>query len=185
MKKFQFLLLDAGPIIKLFQLDVWDEFIKRCDVTVSSTIATEAKWASQEFEDIKIDLDIYKERNLIKIIEPEPSVASTFYTKLPHAYKNDVEVQDGEVQTLAFLCASSANWLLCSADGAVFRILGLLGKAEQGLSLEEMLTQIGLQPYIRWDRITPKDEDWKYTKKFRERWTREGQKDFVQDKGLL
>jgi len=180
MKKFQFL-LDAGPIIKLFQLSIWDKFIERCDVTVSSTVSTEAKWASQDFEDIKIDLDAYE----VRIIEPEPSVASTFYTKLPSAYKNDVEVQDGEVQTLAFLCTSSANWLLCSADGAVFRILGLLGKSEQGISLEEMLNQIGLQPCIRWDRITPKDEDWKYTKKFREYYTQKGQTDFIQGKGLV
>lgn len=181
MKKFQFLLLDAGPIIKLFQLGIWDEFIKRCDVTVSSTVAAEAKWASQEFEDIRIDLDVYE----IKIIEPEPSVASTFYTKLPNAYKDDVEVQDGEVQTLAFLCASSVNWFLCSADGAVFRILGLLGKAEQGISIEEILNQIGLPPCIRWDRITPKDEDWKYTKKFREDYTKKGKMDFIQSEGLL
>ena len=185
MKKFQFLLLDAGPIIKLFQLGIWDKFIKRCDVTVSSTVAAEAKWASQEFEDTQIDLDVDEKRNLVNIIEPEPSVASTFYTKLPNAYKDNVEVQDGEVQTLAFLCASSTNWFLCFADGAVFRILGLLGKAEQGISLEEMLYQIGLQPCIRWDRITPKDEDWKYTKKFREDYTRKGKTDFIQGKGLL
>lgn len=28
MKKFRFLLLDAGPIIKLFSLGIWDDFIK-------------------------------------------------------------------------------------------------------------------------------------------------------------
>ena len=146
MKRFQFLLLDAGPIIKLFQLGIWDKFVESYDVTVSSTVAAEAKWASQEYEDIKIDLDTYKEH--VKIIEPETSIASTFYTKLPNAYKDDVEVQDGEVQTLAFLCGSPADWILCSADGAVFRILGLLGKGEQGISLEEALKQIGLQPCI-------------------------------------
>ena len=46
MKKFQFLLLDAGPIIKLFELGIWDDFIKRCDVTISQTVANEAKYAS-------------------------------------------------------------------------------------------------------------------------------------------
>ena len=48
MKKYQFLLLDAGPIIKLFELGIWGVFIKRCDVTVSQTVADQAKWASQE-----------------------------------------------------------------------------------------------------------------------------------------
>ena len=57
MKKFRFLLLDAGPIIKLFELAVWDEFISRCDVTVCRTVAEEARRASQELEDIRIDLE--------------------------------------------------------------------------------------------------------------------------------
>jgi len=176
MKKFRFLLLDAGPIIKLFELGIWEKFIERCDVTISSTVAVEAKWASQEYKDVKINLDTYKEK--IKIIETELSLASTFYTKLPNTYKDDVEVQDGEVQTLAFLCDSSLDWRLCSADHVVFRILGLLGKGEQGRSLEE-------KTRIRWDKITPRDEDWKYTKKFREKWTFEGQKDFIQGQGAL
>lgn len=183
MKRFQFLLLDAGPIIKLFQLGIgfWEKFIEKCDVTVSSTVAEEAKWASQEYEDIRIDLSSYEK---VRIIEPEPSVASTFYTKLPTAYKDYVELQDGEVQTLAFLCGVSSDWLLCSADGAVFRILGFLEKGEQGISLEEVLSQVGLQPGIKWDRITPRDEDWKYTKKFRDSNTQKGQRDFIQSQGL-
>jgi hypothetical protein len=183
MGKFQFLLLDAGPTIKLFQLGIWDKFVERYDVTITSTVAAEAKWASKEYTDIKIDLDAYRDR--VKIIEQETSVASTFYTKLPTAYKDDVEVQDGEVHTLAFLCGSPKDWLLCSADHAVFRILGLIGKGEQGISLEEALKQIGLQPAISWDKITPRDEDWKYTKKFREQWTRKRQSDFVQGQGLV
>lgn len=93
-------------------------------------------------------------------------------------------MQDGEVQTLAFLCESSANWLLCSADGAVFRILGLLGRGEQGRSLEEILKEIGLQPSIRWDKITPRDEDWKYTRKFREDYTQKGRTDSIQGQGF-
>ena len=39
MKKFPFLLLDAGPIIKLFELNIWDEFLKRCDVNIPRTVA--------------------------------------------------------------------------------------------------------------------------------------------------
>lgn len=32
MKKFQFLLLDAGPIKKLFELGLWDKFIESCEL---------------------------------------------------------------------------------------------------------------------------------------------------------
>ena len=75
---------------------------------------------------------------------------------------------------LAFLYSSSVDWLVCAADGAVFRVLGMLGKSEQGISLEEVLKQIGLYRNI----------EWQYTKKFREHYTRLGQKDFIQERGL-
>lgn len=49
MKKFSFLLLDTGPIIKLFELGIWDDFIKRCDVTISRTVAEQAKMGKPRF----------------------------------------------------------------------------------------------------------------------------------------
>jgi len=174
MKKFQFLLLDAGPIIKLFELGIWDTFIKKCDVTISKIVADEAKWASQEFQDISIDLEHYEEQNLIKIIDVELSVIGTFYDKFNLTYKDNIH--DGEKETLAFLCDSPENWSVCSADRAVFRILGFLGRVEQGISLEEILEKIGL---------SRQNLEWKYTKKFREKYTYMGQVDSIQDKGLL
>jgi len=172
MKKFQFLLLDAGPIIKLFELDIWDAFIERCDVTISKTVAVEAKWASQEFEDIRIELERYEEQKLIKIIDLELSVVKAFYDKFNLTYK---DIHDGEKETLAFLCKSSENWKVCSADHVVFRVLGLLNKADQGISLEEILVEIGL---------SQSKLELKYTKRFREKWTRKGQVDFTQGQGL-
>ncbi len=171
MKKFQFLLLDAGPIIKLFELGIWDTFIKKCDVTISRIVVDEAKWASQEFQDISIDLEHYEEQ--IKIIDVEFSVVKTFYDKFGPLYK--AEVHPGEKETLAFLCKSSENWQVCSADHVVFRVLGLLNKADQGISLEEILLEIGL---------SQSNLEWEYTKRFRERWTQKGQVDFTQGQGL-
>jgi len=171
MKKFQFLLLDAGPIIKLFELGIWDEFIKRCDVTISQTVADQAKYASQEFEDIRIDLEPYKQH--IKIIDLEPSLVKTFYDKFSLLYK--VDIHPGERETLAFLCNRTENWQLCSADSAVFKILALIGKAQQGISLEELLSQIGLSQPL----------EWQYSKKFRETYTRLGQIDAIQGTGLV
>ena len=52
----------------------------------------------------------------------------------------------------------------------VFRVLGLLGRAEKGISLEEILIQIGLS------RVLKKQ----YTKRFREKYTNLGQIDSIQ-----
>jgi len=172
MKKFQLLLLDAGPILKLFELELWDKFIKRCDVTISQTVAKQAKWASQELKDVPINLGSYEEQNLITIFDADIATVQKFYSKFDQQYK--AEIHPGEKETLAFLDESPENWLLCSADKAVFRVLGLLGKGEQGISLEEVLQEIGL----------PKQLEWEYSRKFREKYTRLGQEDFIQNKGF-
>ena len=173
MKKFRFLLLDAGPIIKLFELGIWDEFIAKCDVTISRTVAEEAQYASLEFEDICINLEFCDEQNLIKIVDVELCNVKAFHEKFDQQYK--VDIHAGEKETLAFLCNSSEDWRVCAADSVVFRVLGLLGKAEQGIFLEEILNQVGLSQQLEWE----------YTRKFRERYTSMGQIDSIQDKGLL
>jgi hypothetical protein len=178
-KKYQFLLLDAGPIIKLFELDIWDTFIQRCDVTVSRIVANEAKYASQEPQDIRIDLEPYADKGLIQIVDTEPSVVKAFLDKLPQS--DAYIVHDGEKETLATLTNSSEDWKVCAADKAVFRVLGYLGRAEQGLSLEETLNAIGLQPGVNWNNVSPKNRKWwRYSKGFREENTELGERDFIQ-----
>ena len=173
MKKFQFLLLDAGPIIKLFELGIWDVFIDRCDVTVSQTVADQAKWASQEAQDIRIDLEPYKHQELIKIIDIDASLAKSFLDRFDRLLQ--AEVHPGEREALAFLWDSTEDWLLCSGDGAVFRVLGLLGKSQQGISLEEILQQIGL---------CKGNLGWEFSKKFREKYARMGRADSIQGRGI-
>ena len=173
MKRFQFLLLDAGPIIELCKLDIWDDFIQRCNVTITRTVAAEAKYASLEFEDIRIDLESVENQSLVKIVDVDIPVVKTFYDKFDLLYKAIID--PGEKESLAFLCNSSERWLVCSADGAVFRALGILGRTEQGISLEEVLEQIGLSRKL----------EWKYTRKFREKHTRLGQIDSIQNKGFV
>lgn len=174
MKKYQFLLLDAGPIIKLFELALWDTFIEKCAVTISRTVADEVKWASGELEDVRIDLASYEENGQIQIVDLDASVVKAFYDQFNRVLK--AEIHSGEKGTLAFLCNSFEDWLLCSGDAAVFRVLGLLGKGEQGISLEEVMQKIGLSKgHLAWE----------YTKRFRERYTNMGQADSIQGKGLL
>ena len=167
MKQFQFLLLDAGPIIKLFELGLWDNFIKKCDVAICRTVAEEAKYASQEFQDIRIDLIPYEEKGLIRIVDVEFSAIKTFLDKLPPSYI----IHDGEKETLAFMFNSPEGWKVCAADKAVFSVLGTLGKSEQGISLEEILVKIGLSQNLGGRQ---------YTKKFREKYTGLGQIESIQ-----
>jgi hypothetical protein len=177
MKRFPFLLLDAGPIIKLFELGIWDTFTTKCHVTIARTVAEkEVVFASKgdNKEYIDFGLASYEEKGLIEIIDVEPSVVSAFYDKFNLWYK--AYIDDGEKETLAFLFNSPEQWLVCSADHAVFRVLAILGKAEQGISLEELLNKVGL---------SRRNLEWKFTKRFREKYTRMGKADSIQGQGLL
>ena len=172
MKRFQFLLLDAVTVIGLFELDLWDTLIEKCDVTITRIVANEAKYASQDLEDIRIDLEPYEQRGLIKIVDVEINMVKIFYDLFGPTYAETID--PGERESLALLHSSDKPWKLCSSDKVVFKVVGLLGKTEQGISLEEILKQIGLSRKL----------SWKYTKKFREKWTHQGQMDSIQSQGL-
>lgn len=173
MKKFPFLLLDAGPVIKLFELGIWQEFIARCDVTIAQQVAEESKWARGETEDCLIDLAQHSEEGSISIIDIDASKVAAFTNKFS-AQLSRVRIDPGELATLVFMSDSTDPWIICTADGPVFRFLGTIGKTEQGISLEEILEQIGLAKKL----------EWKYTKRFREKYSHMGQVDSIQGQGL-
>ena len=169
MKKFQFLLLDAGPIIKLFELNLWETFIEKCNVTISRIVADEAKYASRDYTDVPIDLNPYETKGSINIIDVELPVVQKFHEKFNQSYQPIIH--DGEKETLAFLCNSSDDWLICAADKAIFMVLGFLGRGECGISLEEILKQTGMSQSLEWE----------FTQKFRELYTHKGQIDAIQN----
>ncbi len=125
MKKFPFLLLDAGPIIKLFEIGLWDRFIKNCDVTITSTVIEEAERNLRKLLGLCVNLESYEQQNLIRIVDVEISVIKKFHDRFDLLYKADIH--SGEKETLAFLSNTTEDWLVCSADGAVFRVIALLG----------------------------------------------------------
>lgn len=175
MKKFQFLLLDAGPILKLFELGLWDKFIEKCDVTIPRTIV-ENETVFFGTEDNKTFLEqglsSYEKNGTVKIVDVPLSQIDTFYKKFDLTYQ--AGIHSGEKEALTFLFNASESYLLCSADKVVFKVLGLLGRSEQGISLEEILGQIGLHQKL----------EERFSKQFREKYTKIGQADAIQDKGL-
>jgi hypothetical protein len=171
MKKFQFLLLDAGPIFKLLELGIWEKFIEQCDVTIARVVVDQlikeintSDYILYPFEQAAMD-------GLIKIVDINPSEAKQVIDKLNHL---NYEIHSGEKETIAFFLKSSEDFQICAADGAVFRFLGYIGKGEKGISLEEVLNITGLGRQL----------EWSFTKKFRDKYTKIGQADQFQSKGL-
>jgi len=175
MKRFQFLLLDAGPIIKLFELGIWEAFLNTCDVAVARTVAEhEVVFAATDFgkDFLEFGLASWEEKGLISIVDVDVPIVKAFHNRFDAAYREMIHA--GEEETLAFVCGSHKQWLVCAADGAVFRVLGLLGRGDQGISLEEVLQAVGLAKRL----------EYQFTKRFRERYTRLGASDSIQGTGL-
>ena len=175
MKRFPFLLLDAGPIIKLFELGIWKRFIDKCEITIARTVVQEAVHTGQRdsFNYIDFPFEQAADQGRIKIIDMKRGEVGAFLKSSGIGTK--YRIDPGEAETLTFLMSSSEDFLMCTADGPVFSVLGFMNKAERGISLEEVLNKIGLARPL----------EWQFTKKFREKYTRVGQVDATQGQGLV
>jgi len=72
--------------------------------------------------------------------------------------------------TLAFLFSQDGSWKVCAADKAVYRVLGYLGRGEQGISLEEIFRKVGLSRTF----------EWRFTEQFQKKYTSEGKTEGIQ-----
>ena len=174
MEQSRLLLLDAGPIIKLFELGLWEQFLQQHNVTIARTVVDEVIYTGQGDSITYIDFPFEQAaaQGRLRIIDVAPSTITSF---LQDSRMKRYAIDPGEAETLVFfLKDNSRRFAVCSADGSVFRLLGLLGKAEGGISLEELLGKAGL-------RSLPLER--KFTKKFREQYTKMGWVDLFQSGG--
>lgn len=172
MKRLRFLLLDANVIIRLFELSLWKKIVETCDIIVAETVVEEAEFFFDDEGQHAIDLSADIKSNRITIASVPASDVAQFRDRFSPDYLERID--PGEAEALAFLLSSNDPCLLCSADAIVFRILGRLNRGEQGLSLEEVLDRVGLS------RGLPNQ----FRKEARDRWTKQGQQDMIQHRGL-
>jgi hypothetical protein len=163
MKKFKLLLLDANVVTKAFELGLWQQLIERCDIWIASTVIQEAEFfVSEDGISHPIDLKPDIVGNRISRFEVSLSELSIFRELFDPSYLEKLD--DCETESLAFLLNSSEQFLICSADKIVYRILGNLKRSEQGVSLEKVLRQVSLGVCL------PRQ----FTKSYREEWATKG-----------
>jgi hypothetical protein len=84
------------------------------------------------------------------------------------------KLDDGETESLCHCLQHGDPYRLCSADAIVFKVLSLMNRSEQGVSLEEVLRTTGLS------RGLPRQ----FTKAFREQNQSRGLQDSLAGIGL-
>ncbi|AQT67222.1 hypothetical protein STSP2_00365 [Anaerohalosphaera lusitana] len=151
-------------------MGLWEKVAERCDITITSTVAEDEVdfWEDEAGERHYIDLN---ESSFKQVDVPLDSVIQ-FKSRFLGDYFERLD--PGEVESLTYLCSSKEHFLICSGDSIVFRILGLIARSGQGISLEELLSKIGLGRQL----------EWRNTKDFRIKYTKLGEQDSVTGTGL-
>jgi len=174
MKKFRLLLLDANVVIELFRLGIWDKLVDLCEIHLARTVAEREAHFFLDENDERSDFDLspYVEARKICVFDVTLSDLTAFLDRFHPVYFDKLD--PGETESLTFLLNSDEDYRLCSGDKIVFRVLGSLSRGDQGISLEEILHQVGLGRSLRQQ----------YSRAYRERWTKMGFQEGLQGVSL-
>ena len=134
-KKFRLLLLDANIVIKLFQMGIWDRLLECCDVYLSRTIVNEEAHFFVDDSGERQDYDLleYEKSGTINVFDVSLAQDAELVKHFDLAYMERFD--PGEREALAYLVTSADDYVICSADSIVFKTLGFLNLADQGISL--------------------------------------------------
>jgi hypothetical protein len=173
MSRLKLLILDANVVIHLHEFGIWGKLIAACDVHLPGTVVNEADFYDLDGQRQYIDLSDDIGDGRVKVFNIALDEIKAFRDRFEPLYVDGLD--DGETEALAYLCASSENFMISSGDAIVYRVLDRLNRSDRGISLEEILKQVGLQR----NRLP-----WSCTRKFRDQYTKEGEIHSVQGIGL-
>ncbi len=176
MPKLKLLLLDAGVVIYLHEIGLWQQVVANCDLYLSRIVAEkEVLFQKSERDEYNYDIDLSPliKSGAITIFDVSVSDLKAFRNQFDLLYLGDLD--DGESESLAYLVKQSPDFLISSGDAIVYRVLGNLNRGEQGISLEEILQKLGLGRAVTNA----------YTKRFREQYTKQGQQDMIRGRGRM
>ena len=115
MPKFKLLILDAGVVIKLFELGLWSQILENCDVHLSKVVAEqEANFHSpspQNSNGQPIDLSEDITENRCTVFECSLAQIRQFRSAFDENYFADLDA--GEAESLAWLFSQQQDYLIC------------------------------------------------------------------------
>jgi hypothetical protein len=173
MKRFPCLILDANIVIWLFAQGLWNAVVEHCELILSETVIDEADYfvdntGAERNIDVRPDIDSAR----IKTVSLSSGEIASFRARFDPLYVQKLD--DGETESLCFCLQQDLPYRLCSSDAIVFKVLSLMDRSEQGVSLEEVLQAIGFSRLL----------SHQFTKQFREENRSRGLEDRLAGIGL-
>ncbi|MBS3787917.1 MAG: hypothetical protein V5A79_02230 [Candidatus Bipolaricaulota bacterium] len=145
MTKKPSFLVDANVIVYSYGIGVWNDMLAEAKiVTASSIVQDEAKFYSQEWEKIMIDLPGLAKSGKLQEVDPTVSQIEKLQDRFGEYFVEGID--EGERDILAYiLTAENVEANFCSADRIALDALAMLGMGNLGISLKEILKIIGYQ----------------------------------------
>lgn len=170
MTRSRLILLDANVVIHLFELDLFRQLATRCQIVLAQTVVDEAHFFERDGERFAIDWGELIKEGVVEVRSATASEVQTYCDRFDPTYYEKLD--PGEAEALTLL-ERDVEARICSADKIVWRVLGNTNQRERGVSLEEVLQQIGL---------TKKLPD-RFSKSFREKWCQAGSQEHFMGRG--
>jgi hypothetical protein len=143
MKRYPCLVLDANIIIILFQCGLWNTVVERCELILPETVVDEADFFRDDSGvEHGIDLQPDISAGRVRTVAMSVTEVAAFRAQFDPLYVQKLD--DGETESLAFCLREGDPYRLCSSDAIVFKVLSVVDRSEQGVSLEEVLRAVGL-----------------------------------------
>lgn len=172
MKKSRLLLLDANVVLEISQHGLWVSLTAKHEIHLSQTVLDESQFYDDETGRHYIDLSHFIDNGLIIICQASIEEVKVFRDRFEQDYFSRLDA--GEAESLTILLREEAEYLICSADGIVLKVLGILRKPDLSISLEKVFSEVGLGRKL----------EWPFTEAFRRKWLDAGSQDRIQDRGL-
>jgi len=165
-------LLDADAIIDLHRFHIWDQIVDKNKIYISSIILRHEVYFYEDYKGIRHNIDLLKD---IGLKFHEISISSEELKKFSQQFDRvfEPELHEGEKEALKIL-QDNNEILFCTFDKAAIKAMALLGKREQGISLEKLLKSSGIAKKI----------EFKHTEKYFKKYLDEGSIMRIQGRGI-
>lgn len=174
--KPRFCLLDAGPIIELHRLGVWDQVVDRAELAIPSVVVGREVefWDSGEGVGKPIDLGRFIESGAVEVMEADAQLLQETLSLFDPALVDSVHL--GELEALSLLKTWQGDIMpsFCTGDRLATVALCLLGFSQLAISLGAFLNQVGLS------RKVPRH----FGRSVMTSWVEEGRRRLITGEGL-
>jgi hypothetical protein len=170
-------LLDAGPIIELHRLGRWSQVVDRAEIVVPRVIAeSEAEyWVREDNSRRPINTMADADAGRLMVLDCDQVELGCTLELFDRVTQQSID--PGELHALTLLRCWQGEPIpaFCSGDRMAIVCLCLLGFSESAVSVEELLSAVGLAATLKRQ----------FTKSAMTAWIDEGRRRYLQRSGLV